>query len=254
MTRNDALILKITEMKKFDKSKAAGFYLVALIFLTSCSKEGIEKCRGNCANIIISGQAWDSSYRKGLANLPVKLYWQDAGWCYLCPEDVIADSKTDASGRFYFNMSIDSSRFHGNALHIAVTMPNGYISNASVGYISNGPNSRNMDAAIYQYTPSVQNIRFHMYESAKLNIKLQRTQADNYIGFDLNYLFDFTTNGIYGYFGPPPSAYTDFNVTTAANVYTKVSWQKWPSPGVISTFVDSIKCVANTNNSITLNY
>ena len=233
-------------MKKFNILKAAGLSLAALIFLASCSKEGIEKCRGNCANIIISGQAWDSSYRKGLANLPVKLYWQDAGFCILCPEDVIANSKTDANGRFYFNLSIDSSRFHGNRLHVAVTMP--------AGYIANGGYNGLMDESIAQYISSVQNMRFHMYESAKLNIKLQRTHTDNYIRFELHYLFVFTTGGIYGYFGPPPSPYTDFNVIAAANVYTKVSWQKWLSPGVISTFVDSIKCVANTNNSITLNY
>jgi hypothetical protein len=241
---------KITEMKMINLAISAMLSLL----IASCTKEGVDKCRSNCAIIIISGQAWDSSYRKGMANIPVKVYWQDAGMCFICPENIIANSKTDANGRFYFNMSIDSSRFHGNGLHIAVTMPTGYISNGSVGYISNGSNGGNMDAAIYQYTSSVRNIRFHMYESAKLNIKLQRTQTDNYIGFDLNYRFDFTRFGIYGYFGPPPSAYTDFNVATAANVYTKVSWQKWLSPGVISTFVDSIKCVANSNNTITLNY
>ena len=229
-------------MKKINLAIAAMLSLL----IASCTKEKIGKCRANCANIIISGQAWDSSYRKGLANLPVKLYWQDAGWCPICPENIIANSKTDADGRFYFNMSIDSSRFHGNALHIAVTMPTDYIANVS----HNGF----MKASIGQYVPSVQNIRFHMYEAAKLNIKLQRTQTDNYIGFELYYLFDYTRGGIYGYFGPPPSLYTDFNVTAAANVYTKVSWQKWHSPGVISTFVDSIKCVANTNNSITLEY
>ena len=233
-------------MKKINLARATNAVLILSFLIVSCSKEKIEKCQANCANIIISGKAWDSSNRKGLANIPVKVYWQDAGLCYICPEDVIATSKTDEQGNFYFNMSLDSSRFHGNRLRVEVPMPGGYIANSS----HNGV----LRESIGQYTPSFQNIKFTMYQAAKLNIKLTRTQTDNYIGFELSYLFDFTRGGIYGYFGPPPSPYTDFNVTAAANVYTKVSWQKWLSPGVISTFVDSIKCTVAGPNTITLNY
>ncbi|HMK19724.1 MAG TPA: hypothetical protein VK492_16090 [Chitinophagaceae bacterium] len=233
-------------MKKIKFAMIANTFFIMLLLIVSCSKEKIEKCRGNCANIIISGKVWDSSNRKGLANTTVKIYWQDAGVCYICPEDVIGTSKTDGEGNFYINMSIDSSRFHGNRLHIEAPLPGGYIANGSYNGV--------LRESIGQYNQSFQNIKFTMYQAAKLNIKLTRTQTDNYIGFELYYLFDFTRGEIYGYFGPPPSLYTDFNVTAAANVYTKVSWQKWLSPGVTSTFVDSIKCIVAGPNTITLNY
>ena len=233
-------------MKTSDLIKTVGILLSALALFNSCTKDGIEKCRANCANILISGQVWDSSYRKGIANHPVKLYWQDAGVCYICPEDVIANFKTDVNGRFHLNLSVDSSRFHGNRLHIAAELP--------AGYISNGSHNGFVDRSIRQYRQSIQNIKFTMYHATKLNIKLERRQTDNFIAFDLYYLFDFTRGGIYGYYGPPPLPVTNFNVVAAANVYTKVSWQKVYSPGVFSTFVDSIKCVANTHNSIVIGY
>lgn len=232
-------------MKTPDTLKIIIALLTAFVLFSSCTKKPFD-CRSNCAKIIISGQVWDSSYRKGLPNLPVKIYWQDAGMCPICPESVIGNSNTDANGRFYFNMSIDSSRFHGNNLHVAAQLPADYIANTSHnGFV---------DESFSQYNQSFQNIKFTMFQAAKLNIRLQRTQTDNYIGFELFYRFAFTRFGIYGYFGPPPSQYTDFNVTTAANVYTKVSWHKAHSPGVFTDFVDSITCVANANNTIVLNY
>src|SRR4030095_6537884 len=118
-------------MKKIKPAMAANTFLILSFLIVSCSKEKMEKCLANCTNIIISGKAWDSSNRKGLANTTVKIYWQDAGICYICPEDVIATSKTDDLGNFYTNMSLDSSRFHGNRLHVEVPIPGGYIANSS---------------------------------------------------------------------------------------------------------------------------
>src|SRR6185503_11113542 len=115
-------------MKKINPIMAAISFLILLFLIVSCSKK-IEKCRVNCANVIFSGKAWDSSNRKGVANLPVRVYWEDAGLCYICPEDEIARSKTDAQGNFYLNLSVDSSRFHGNRLYVEVPLPGGYIAN-----------------------------------------------------------------------------------------------------------------------------
>jgi len=233
-------------MKKINVAIATNAFLILLFLIVSCSKEKFEKCRGNCANVIFSGKAWDSSNRKGLADLPVRVYWEDAGLCYICPEDEIARSKTDAQGNFYLNLSVDSSRFHGNRLYVEVPLPGGYIANGSYNGV--------LATSLGQYVPLAQNIKFTMYEATNLNIKLQRTQTDNFIYFELNYLLDYTTGGIYGYNGSAPLPYTDFTRVTGANVFTKVSWRKGYGPGMTSTFTDSIKCTVAGPNTIILNY
>ena len=216
------------------------------LLIVSCTKARIEKCRANCANIIISGQVWDSSNRKGLAKIPVKVYWQDAGICYLCPENVIAVFKTDDQGRFSLDMAIDSSLFHGNRLRISATMPG--------GYIANGSHNGFLEKSFIQYRQFYKNLKFTMYQAANLNIKLQRAQTDNFIIFELDYVFDFTRLGIYYYNGSAPVSVSSFNVVTGSGVFTKISWRKVHGVGMFSTFVDSIQCLANTNNSIILNY
>jgi|SRR5688572_5225162 len=221
-------------------------FLILLFLILSCSKENIEKCSANCANVIFSGKIWDSSNRKGLADLPVRVYWKDAGFCIICPQDEIARSKTDAQGNFYLNLSVDSSRFHGNRLYVEVPIPGDYIANNS----HNGV----LATSLGQYIPLVQNIKFTMYQAANLNIKLQRTQTDNFISFELSYLFDFTTGGIYWHSGGPPLPHTEFTRVAGANVFTKVSWRKGYGPGMTSTFTDSIKCTVTGPNAIILDY
>lgn len=233
-------------MKTYRLFKTAVIVLSILALFCSCVKEGIEKCTANCANIIISGQVWDSSYRRGSPNIPIRVYWKDAGMSPIYTEDEIEKSKTDDQGNFYLNLSIDSSRFHGNNLYIEVPL--------SSDYIANGSHNGVLAESISQYYPLVQSLRFTMYQAANLKIKLQRTQTDNFIAFDLSYVFDYTTGGIYGHNGGPPLPYTEFNRITGANVYTKVTWRKVYSPGVFSFFTDSIKCIANTSNVLVMDY
>jgi hypothetical protein len=230
--------------------KTIQFVVVVTVFINSffiaaCTKSDIEKCQSNCADIIISGKAWDSSAQKGLANLPVRVYWQDAGMCPICPEDQIASTKTDGDGNFYIDMQIDRLRFNGNRLHVQVSMP--------LGYVGNGSHNGVLDESTGQYQRLFQN-KFTMYQAANLNIKLQRTQTDNFISFELKYLFDYTTGGIYYRYGPPPLPYTEFIRVAGANVFTKVTWVKGYGFGMSATFTDSIKCVANTSNTIVLDY
>src|SRR5215204_3917468 len=114
------------------------FYLSAVIIaIVSCKK---ETCHGNCEEIKIVGRVVDSSNTKGLANILVKVYWQDRGICYQCPEIDISSKKTDKDGNFNFSVSIDTSRFGKYALYVAIPIPKGYIPDGYLGQPINQEN------------------------------------------------------------------------------------------------------------------
>jgi hypothetical protein len=226
------------------------FCLLAIaVTSVSCRK---ETCQGNCVDITISGKVVDSSNSRGLVHTPIRVYWQDAGVCYVCPEINVFDTKTDNGGNFSFTTSVDTSRFGGYGLHVSTPVPSGYIPD---GYLGDPINQEYvLKESLYRYTPSFNNIRFILYEKTSLNIQLVRTQNDNFTRFDLDYYYDFVHLGLYTYTGAPPIAITSFTKATAANVFTKIIWTKGYGFGQTSSFMDSIKCIANTNNSIIIGY
>jgi len=223
--------------------------LVITATSVSCKK---ETCQGNCANISISGTLIDSSTSRGLAKVPINVYWQDQGVCYSCPQIDVLNAKTDNDGNFSFTTSIDTSRFGRYALYVSAPIPPGYIPD---GYLGDPINQENLlKESLSNYTSSFDNIRFILYQKTNLNIQLVRTQNDIFTGFDLDYYYDFTHLGLYTYTGPPPVSVTSFSRATAANVFTKIIWTKGYGFGQTSSFVDSIKCTVNTNNSISIPY
>ncbi len=216
------------------------FCICVIITLSiSCKK---QMCDGNCAPISISGRVVDSSNRSGIPGVPIKIYWQDLGLCYICPEIDVAESKTDNDGNFSFTISIDSLQFGGHGLFVSATIPRGYIPD---GYLVE---------FLPAYVPSFNNIRFVLFQKTDLSIQLVRTQNDNFTSLDLHYYYNFTHSGLYSYMGSPPTAIESFNVATAANVFTKIVLTKAYGFGQTSTFTDSIKCKSNSLNKIVVNY
>jgi hypothetical protein len=221
------------------------FCFLALIAASvSCKK---ETCQGNCADITFSGRLIDSSSSRGLAKISIKVYWQDRAVCYSRPELDVFNTKTDNDGNFSFTTPIDTSRFGRYALYVSTPVPSGYIPD---GYLGDPINQDNvLKESLSTYTTSFANIRFILYQKTTLNIQLVRTQNDIFSGFDLDYYYGFVHLGLY-----TPVNITTFSRATAANVFTKITWTKGYGFGQTSSFVDFIKCTANTNNSIIISY
>ncbi len=224
--------------------------LWTLIILGFCCKK--QTCEGNCAGINISGRLVDSSGSIGLAGVPIKVYWQDRGICYVCPEIDVSKSKTDRDGNFSFTISVDTSRFGGYALYVSIPIPSGYIPD---GYLGEPINQEYvLKESFSSYAPSFSNIRFVLYQKTDLSIQLLRAQSDIFTSLDIDYRYDFTYLGLYTYTGPPPADVESFKIVTAANVFTKILLVKAYGFGQTSTFTDSIKCTSNSNNKIVITY
>jgi hypothetical protein len=180
--------------------------------------------------------------------VPVNVYWMDAGICYVCPHINVGGGKTNSSGDFYLNVSVDASMFGRYALFVEVPVPHGYIANMK--------DESYLWANMHYYSPlELQNLRFEVFQKTNLTMKLTRVNTDNFKSFEVSYRFDYTGYGIY-YDNVSQSAKSfDLTVPTASNVFTKVYWSKWygvPGQWIYST--DSIKCLAGRSNSIAINY
>ena len=218
------------------------FLLLTILIIISCKK---NNCNGDCREIQISGQVIDTSNNKGLANVPIQVYWQDRGFCISCTQMHVNNSKTNNQGSFDFIVTVDRERFETDFLYVEAAIPNGYIHSYS-------KTERVEYDYITQYDNQVSGLRFVMYPKANLLIKLVKNQNDNFNFFDVKYTYSPTSIGIFNSSG----AFTDtaFNVETSANIFTKIEWRKGYGFGQSKNFVDSIKCSSQSNNSFTINY
>ena len=220
-------------------------YLILFLFVASCNK---QTCDANCSDIRISGKVINASTNAGLADIPIRVYWQDQGICYSCPEIDVGNSKTNQHGDFNFTVPADTGRFGRYGLNMEIPVPSGYIKDYTA------PDDRIVHT-FSKYNPTdFQNLSFILHSKANLSIKLQRTQNDNFNNFILHYKYGSVFRSIYSYTGQPPVAVTDFNIVTGANVYTKILWTKWNGGVQISSFIDSIICALTGINSIIVNY
>lgn len=218
------------------------FLCLIISLIISCKK---NTCNGDCREIHISGRVVDTSNNKGLANVPIQIYWQDRGFCISCSKMNVSNSKTNNQGNFDFVVTVDKERFKNDFLYVEAAIPNGYIHSYS-------KTERFEYDYVTEYDPEVSGLRFVMYPKANLLIKLVKNQNDNFNFFDVQYTYSPTSIGIFH----PSGTFTDttFSVETSANIYTKIEWRKGYGFGQTKNFIDSIKCSPASNNNFTINY
>lgn len=216
------------------------FILLLVSLITSCEKE----CGDNCAEISITGQVINASNKQGIANVPIQIYWQESGFGFFNTTLKLAKTKTNRQGQFKISKIIDKAKFDSYYLKVEADIPNGFIDNY-------GQNEKLTDY-ISQYQ-SINDIRMEIYPEAKLAIKLVKNQNDNFNYFDLNYSYHrpFSAGGFQSSNGLSD---TTFNVKTAPNVYTRITWRKSYGFGQTPTFVDSILCSSSKENVFIINY
>jgi hypothetical protein len=219
--------------------------LLLAAFCSSCKK---DVCQGNCTPIRLTGKVIDSSNNRGVAYVPIRVYWQMAGICYVCPELKVGSSLTDMSGNFDFTVPADRSRFGDYALRIELAIPDKYL----LGRLDEEHRFR---CSFYRYDPNeFQNLRFVVYSKTTLTIRLQRTQTDNFKRLVVYHGYSAWYNTVYDSELQPTVPPEGFTVTTGANVYTKVMWQMWSDRVMVPSAPDSVFCAPNRANTVVVPY
>src|SRR5688572_28080431 len=221
-----------------------GSLIIISMLIFSCSKNK-DQCNGNCVDLEISGQVFDSSNHVGLSNMPVKIIWADSG----SPIEDLGNGTTDNAGNFKINVTIDTSKFApATTVVVLVKIPAGYITASNV---RPNPNDE-AKKYIYQYTGNMAGLQFIFYQQAFLTVNFQRTQSDSFTYFESLYQFEEPLLKFVS--ANSPLTTNVYSLSTAANLFTKISWLKAYTSGQIAGYSDSVKCLANSVNSITVNY
>ncbi len=216
------------------------FILLLFNLITSCEKE----CGDNCAEISITGQVVNALNKQGIADIPIRVNWQESGFGFFSTTLKLAKTKTNRQGKFKVSKIIDKTKFDSYYLKVEADIPDGFIDNYG--------QNENLIHSISQYQRD-NDLRMEIYPAVKLAIKLVKNQNDNFNYFDLNYSYHQPYSA--GVFRSDNNLNdTTFNVKTAPNVYTRITWRKSYGFGQTPTFVDSIICSTAKENIFIINY
>ncbi len=232
--------------------------LINLIFC-SCKKEKINlsDCNAACKSVRLSGTVLDVSSNVGIANTAVKAhFYQWKSTCFICfgePVETFAKTITDNSGRFNFEIIVDTGVFNYTG-HYDLDV----YANTGENYISGNPIS------FSNYKEHFTNITLTKYQKTKLSIRYKRDSLDLFEHYTADHTFSDNFNNLnirptnqldyIKYFSQIISD-TTIVVNTGANIWTKINGKKFlASSHIISSHIDSVFCSPNVLNNITIKY
>ena len=225
--------------------------MYVLIFFTSCldnfMKGGdVSDCTsGNCVNVNIEGLLDVKPPGDKLDDIPVEVFFVRGG-LFSFDKKVIS-GKTDKNGVFNFSVEIDTALFLDHCLQVRISQIENYFSDRWWND-RDGCTKKNV---CYYNKEELQNINFIFYKKVTLTINYKRVQTD-----DLESLFVYLS-----FENNPANAYiisTAIDVTSqyevAADVYTKIEWEKRLKGGERRIETDSLICRQNIVNIFNINY
>ena len=216
----------------------------------SCFDEEPDCKTGRCIKVRFKGTVRVLPSGEGLKNVPVKVTISKDGQMGR-PHKNVGSGKTNKNGEFDFNGIIDLS-FGGTLLKASIPSQDKYFN------VSNEIYFTRLDFNNTNMLNALKRINFVFYNKASLTINLNRTLTDEFDWISIGYFPAFREypypRGLYRGSEPKPTA--TFQVETAADIYTKIQWQKFIhfNNEPISVFVDSLICKQNVNNVININY
>jgi hypothetical protein len=229
--------------------KLIPFRLVSLIILTtffinSCRKHA-PKCAGNCAEINVSGKVINKLTNENAGNVPVTLCWSK--FVGIASQSLdITTVKSNYDGSFNFNSNIDTAYFrNGYYLSLIVNSNRQFI---ILGY------SGNISERIYSFDPNAfQNVQFEVFRKANLTLKLHRVQNDIFNAFSIKTSVVVDNFYLTQYSVRSPQEVVarntyEIDVSTVADVFTRIRLTKSFSNGTSTTTIDSIRCTTTSPN------
>ena len=234
--------------------------LLLMLLFTSCIKEKIiddSSCKKNCQRLRLSGQLLDVSTNTGITNTEIKAhFYQYKSSCFICfgtPMESFAKTITDNSGRFSFEILVDTLAFNGRDHYILL------INTAENAQYILGEEKR-----FYSLNNDFSNIMLTKYKKATLAVNFKRDSSDIFNEYVVRHTFRDITNGQeidpnrngFVLIKPYTSSITDttVNIVTAGNFWTKVIGRKYSTTSTLSIHTDSVFCSINGPNSITIKY
>ena len=238
------------------KSNFCKLTAIAMFLATctlSCEKdlypEYIATCNsGNCVDVNIKVSLILKPSGEGLSNIPVDIHFSEK-WQVWFPEiKKVASGKTNKNGEFDINLKMNLEDFKKYILFVRIPEQKNYITipSTKLGY---------SEISFISFEPeALKNIKFLFYKKANLTINLNKIQTNN----DLVYLT--VTHEFDKYNGSNIFHVTELEENiilhreTAADMYTKVLWQKRLVNGEQQFYSDSLICKQNSNNIFDINF
>lgn len=225
-------------------------FLIFSLFTASCEKQA-PPCTGNCGTINASGNVINKLTNGIAAGVPVSLNWVKFVGGF-SQSEVITTVNSKSDGTFNFTANVDTTYLsRGYFLLLKVNSNKEYI---ILGY------SGLIETRAYSFDQTAfQNIQFEVYKKATLKIKLHRTLTDDFQSFSISHSNVDNYFYLYDYNIQSPQEVTDpnskeINVSTVANVFTKIRIIKTSGNGTVNTTIDSIKCTTDVANTYDVNF
>jgi hypothetical protein len=219
--------------------------LLYILCLSSCLK---AKCTGNCINTIFKGRIYDATIKRGFGGIKVRMIWSNQSQSYLYPE--VTTVKTNQEGWFEINVKINPDNFNNKTLNIQFEAPDGYELRGNLD-----GNDFFSDESFYSYNPTAfQQMDFRLYPVTTAKVKMVRLQSDLLKKTSLSYSFN---NEYPTHFGDVFSNFNqdyEYQIYTAADIYTVVKLEKTLTSGVIISTSDSAIFKRNQVNTLQINY
>ncbi len=229
--------------------KLLSILLSGFLLFSTCKKE-VPACSGNCETINANGQVINKLTGGAASGVTVSLNWVKG--TELLSSEVIQSVSSKSDGYFNFISGIDTTYFDsGYTLSLSAEANCEYMILGYSGVISKRIASFDQSA--------FQDIQLEVYKEANLQVRLHRTQNDDFQSFSVSHSNVVNNFFIYDYNIQSPQKYiyrkqNELNIKTVPDVYTKIKYIKTLSDGTSGIIVDSIKCDANSVNTYDINF
>jgi hypothetical protein len=233
---------------KFKYAAVPILWVICCLLIVSCRKNQ-PICSGNCVDINVNGRIYLKTTNASFSNVPVEVIWFINSLCWGCTSYTVASGKTDSDGRFNFNATIDTTYFRKYFLAVRIPRDSNYLSAPGEGGVNF------IEKRIWNFTPNdLENLKVEYYPKTQLTIRLHRVLSDNFDYFGVGH--NFTNEYGYGDYtnsGPRFSTDSTLRVETAADIYTRITWNKNVNSQIHSQ-TDSLLCTTSGLNVFDIYY
>ncbi len=228
--------------------------LVVVITVCSCRKQKLT-CTGNCTDVKFAGRIINKATNTPISDQKVEARVSHSGICFLCNANVVGTAKSGRDGWFNITGKIDSTIFNDKHILVAMKTPDNYITYPEP--VGAGLTTTQLYESISFYNidrTSMENISFTFYPKVLLKILLHRISP---VSTRKDIMLEFTFDdklSIWGIMESEARSDTSITINTTANMFTKIKSYKTDAANVLTTKTDSILCLPNANNSISITY
>ena len=208
------------------------------------------ECINNCKTYLLQGRVYDGTNNLGFGNTELKIRWEySRSSCFYCPGDKhdIYTGKTDPSGNFKFNITLDTSRFQNYSLSLItptkVSFFNSFISTLNDSNLNQTPIN------IVYYPSTILTLKLFKIQNSILKfVDISHEWRELHGNRNLIFISDYSQTR------PIVAGDTILNINTVADLKTIVTVEKRFLDNSFLNIKDSIICKKGQNNLLNMYY